>query len=95
LRRNIYDKNLIVKIKLFIQKNLNIVTLKMLEDEFNLDYYQINSLDKNFKPAKFIKKERYRLVKKMLLNNDSIDKISKKSGYSKTYLLKNKYQFIK
>jgi hypothetical protein len=95
LRRNIYDKDLIIKIKLFIQKNLNIVTLKMLEDEFNLDYYQINSLDKNFKPAKFIKKERYRLVKKMLLNNDSIDKISKKSGYSKTYLLKNKYQFIK
>ena len=94
-KKNISNAKLVFNIKSFILKNLNVVTLKMLENEFNLDYYQINSLDKNFKPAKFIKKERFDLVKKMLLNKKSIDEISVKTGYSKTYLLKNKYLFLK
>jgi len=37
---------------------LSSVTLKMLEVEFNLDYNEINSINKNFKPAKYIKTER-------------------------------------
>jgi len=94
-KKNISNDQLVSNIKHFIRKNLNLVTLKMLEFEFNLDYYEINSLNKDFKPAKYIKKERTGLAKKLLLNKKSISEIAKKTGYSETYLLKNKYKFLK
>ena len=94
-KKNISDEQLISNIKRFINKNLKSVTLKMLEAEFNLDYNDINSINKNFKPAKYIKKERLELAKKMLLNKRSISEVSEKTGYSETYLLKNKYKFLK
>ena len=93
-KRNISDDQLISNIKNFINKNLSSATLKMLESEFNLDYNDINSINKNFKPAKYIKKQRLELTKKMFLNSNSISAISKRTGYSETYLLKNKYKFI-
>ena len=94
-KKNITDEQLIFSIKRFIRKNLKSVTLKMLEVEFNLDYNEINSLNKNFKPAKYIKKERLELTKKMLGDRKSISEISERTGYSETYLLKNKYKFLK
>jgi len=94
-KKNITDEQLIVSIKRFIRKNLSSVTLKMLEIEFNLDYNEINSINKNFKPAKYIKIERLDLTKKMLLNKKTISEISEKTGYSETYLLKNKYKFLR
>jgi len=94
-KKNITDEQLIVSIKRFIRKNLSSVTLKMLEIEFNLDYNEINSINKNFKPAKYIKTERLDLTKKMLLNKKTISEISEKTGYSETYLLKNKYKFLR
>ena len=93
-KKHVTDDQLISNIKKYINKNLNIATLKMLESEFNLDYNDINSINKNFKPAKYIKKQRLELTKKMLLNSNSISAISKRTGYSETYLLKNKYKFI-
>ena len=92
---NITEEQLIFNIKRFIRKNLSSVTLKMLEIEFNLDYNEINSINKNFKPAKYIKTERLDLTKNMLLNKKSISEISEKTGYSETYLLKNKYKFLR
>ena len=94
-KKNISDEQLISNIKRFINKNLSRVTLKMLEAEFNLDYNDINSINKNFKPAKYIKQERLKLAKKMLLNKRSISEVSEKTGYSETYILKNKYKFLK
>jgi AraC-like DNA-binding protein len=94
-KKNITNDQLVSNIKRFIRGNLNRVTLKMLEIEFNLDYYEINSLNKDFKPAQFIKTERKELAKKMLLNKKSISEIGKKTGYSETYLLKNKYKFLR
>ena len=94
-KKNITDEQLILSIKRFIRKNLSSVTLKMLEIEFNLDYNEINSINKNFKPAKYIKTERLDLTKKMLLNKKTISEISEKTGYSETYLLKNKYKFLR
>ncbi len=35
----------------------------MLEAEFNLDYNEINSINKNFKPAKYIKTRKIRATK--------------------------------
>ena len=93
-KKNITDDQLVNRIKYFITKNLSLVTLKMLEMEFSLDYNEINSLDRNFKPAKYIKKQRLELTKKMLLSNKSISEISTKTGYSETYLIKNKYKFL-
>ena len=67
----------------------------MLESEFNLDYNDINSINKNFKPAKYIKKQRLELTKKMLLNGEfNFCKYQNRTGYSETYLLKNKYKFM-
>ena len=94
-KKNITEEQLIFNIKRFIRKNLSSVTLKMLEIEFNLDYNEINSINKNFKPAKYIKTERLDLTKNMLLNKKSISEISEKTGYSETYLLKNKYKFLR
>ena len=94
-KKSITDEQLILSIKRFIRKNLSSVTLKMLEIEFNLDYNEINSINKNFKPAKYIKTERLDLTKKMLLNKKTISEISEKTGYSETYLLKNKYKFLR
>jgi len=94
-KKNITDEQLVSNIKRFIHGNLNRVTLKMLEVEFNLDYYEINSLNKDFKPAQFIKKERTELAKNMLLNKKIISEIATKTGYSETYLLKNKYKFLR
>ena len=93
-KKNISDEQLISNIKRFINKNLSLVTLKMLESEFNLDYNDINSINKNFKPAKYIKIQRLELTKKMLLNGKSISEVSNLTGYSETYLLKNKYKFM-
>jgi AraC-like DNA-binding protein len=89
------DEQMIARIKRFIRSNLSIVTLKMLEVELNLDYNELNSLSKSFRPAKYIKERRGAIAKEMLLANESISEISKKTGYSETYLVKNKYRFIK
>ena len=79
---------------MFIEKNLSSVTIKLLEDEFDLAYYELNSLDKDFKPAQYIKNLRKIKAQKLFFDNVSISKISKKTGYSETYLLKNKTKFI-
>ena len=93
-KRNISREQLILNIKVFIRNNLSSVTLKMLEDEFDLAYYEINSLDKDFKPAKFIKNSRKIKAQKMFFENKSMSKVAQKTGYSETYLLKNKTKFI-
>ena len=89
------DEQMISRIKRFINLNLPSVTLKMLELELDLDYNELNSLSKNFKPAKYIKERRGAIAKEMLLADELISEVSKKTGYSETYIVKNKYRFIK
>ena len=93
-KRNVSREKLVLNIKNFIQNNLNSVTLKMLEDKFDLAYYEINSLDKDFKPAVFIKSSRKIKAQKMFFDKKSMSEIAQKTGYSETYLLKNKTKFI-
>ena len=93
-KKNISREQLVSQIKIFIQNNLSSVTLKILEDEFDLAYYEINSLDKDFKPAIFIKNSRKIKAQKMFFDNKSMSEIAQKTGYSETYLLKNKTKFI-
>lgn len=94
-KTNVTDEQMIVNIKRFINKNLGSATLKMLESEFQLDYNEMNNLSKEFKPAKYIKQSRIDLTNKMILSDNSISEISLKTGYSETYLIKNKYKFLK
>ena len=94
-KTNVTDEQMIVNIKRFINNNLVNATLKMLESEFQLDYNEMNNLSKEFKPAKYIKESRIELTKKMILSDNSISEISHKTGYSETYLIKNKYKFLK
>ena len=93
-KTNLSREKLVLNIKNFIQNNLNSVTLKMLEDKFDLAYYEINSLDKDFKPAVFIKNSRKIKAQKMFFDKKSMSEIAQKTGYSETYLLKNKTKFI-
>ena len=94
-KTNVTDEQMITNMKRFINKNLGNATLKMLESEFQLDYNEMNNLSKDFKPAKYIKESRIELAKKMILSDNSISEISLKTGYSETYLIKNKYKFLK
>jgi hypothetical protein len=82
-------------IKRFIRKNLAVVTLNLIEEEFNLDYNELNSLSKTFSPATYIRQQRRILAKEMFLANNSVTIISEKTGYSKTYLVKNRNRFIR
>ena len=92
--KNISNEKMVIKIKGFINKNLNNVTLKMLEDEFGLVYHEINSLDVKFRPGAYIKVMREITAQKMFWNKKTISEISKKTGYSESYLIKNKTRFI-
>ena len=72
-----------------------VVTLNLIEEEFKLDYNELNSLSKAFSPARYIRQQRGALAKEMFLANNSVTTISEKTGYSETYLVKNKNRFIR
>lgn len=91
----ISDDLLISLIKRFIRNNLSVVTLDLIEDEFKLDYNELNDLSNDFNPARYIRKQRGIVAKEMFLANQSISAISQKSGYSESYLVKNKKRFLK
>jgi len=94
-KKNLSNEELVIEIKKFIGRNLATVTLNSLQEKFDLDYNAINNLQKGFRPAKFIKQERNKKAKYMFTKNYPISKISLYSGYSESYLLKNKYNFLK
>ena len=93
-KRNVSNQEVISNIKIYIEKNLKNVTLDLIQDKFGLDYYELNSLNKNFKPAKYIKRERERTANKMFLNGESFENIASKTGYSVSYLIKYKNKFM-
>ncbi len=93
--KKISNEELVFEIKKYINKNLKTVTLNSLEDKFNLDYSAINNLQNEFRPAKYIKNKRNEIAKEMFLNGEKVSKISKKTGYSESYLTKNKYSFTR
>ena len=94
-KRNVSNEEVISNIKIYIEKNLKNVTLDLIQDKFGLDYYELNSLNKNFKPAKHIKREREKTANKMFLNGESFENIASKTGYSVSYLIKYKNKFTR
>ena len=76
-----------------IEENINIVTVDLLKDHFQLSFRQ---LSKNLgeTPGKVIENKRKIIFENMLRNNSSINEISLKTGYSKEYVyrIKSKVQ---
>ena len=74
-----------------IEENINIVSVDLLKDHFQLSFRQ---LSKNLgeTPGKVIENKRKIVLENMLRNNSSINEISLKTGYSKEYVyrIKNK-----
>ena len=94
-KRNLSNEEVISKIKIYIKNNLKSVTLELIQERFELDYYELNSLNKDFKPAKYIKREREKTANKMFLDNESFENIASKTGYSVSYLIKYKNKFLR
>ena len=94
-KRNLSNEEVISKIKIYIKNNLKSVTLELIQEKFELDYYELNSLNKDFKPAKYIKREREKTANKMFLDNESFENIASETGYSVSYLTKYKNKFLR
>ena len=94
-KKNMSNEELVVEIKKFIRINLRTATLASIEEQFKLDYYVVNNLQKDFSPAKYIRQERNLKAKELFQEKEDISKISNLTGYSESYLLKNKHIYLK
>lgn len=94
IKQNMSDKKLVAEIKKFVRKNLSTVTLTSLQDQFKLDYHALNNLQKDFKPAKFIRRERNLKAKELFQKKQDISIISDLTGYSESYLIRNKQKYL-
>ena len=93
--KNLSNLDMVKEIKNFIEENLATVTLVNIQDNFDIDYNSLNNLQEDFSPAKFIQYNRNIKAKEMFTENQPLSKISLITGYSQSYLIKNKYKFLK
>ena len=81
---------MISDIKLFINQNLNKVTVNSIQLKFGLENSAIYHLNKEFKAGKYIKYRREQKASEMINLKISLNEIAKQTGYSLSYLKKNK-----
>jgi AraC-like DNA-binding protein len=93
--KNLSNEQIIIEIKKYVENNLSTVSMLSLQEEFKLDYYALNNLQIEFSPAKYIKLKRNIKAKKLFQEKKDISKISKLTGYSESYLKKNKYLYLR
>lgn len=86
----INNQDMISDIKLFVNQNLNTVTVNSIQSKFGLENSAIYHLNNEFKAGKYIKNRREQKASEMINLKISLNKISKKTGYSVSYLKKNK-----
>ena len=84
------NEELVVDIKKYIDKNLNIVTVNSIQSVFNLEHAAIYHLSSSFKPGEYIKAQRERRAFNLISSKKSNDEIAKMTGYSLSYIKKNK-----
>jgi hypothetical protein len=84
------NEELVVDIKKYIDKNLNIVTVNSIQSVFNLEHAAIYHLSAGFKPGEYIKAQRERRAFNLISSKKSNDEIAKMTGYSLSYIKKNK-----
>ena len=86
----INNQDMVSDIKLFVNQNLNSVTVNSLQTKFGLENSAIYHLNNEFKAGKYIKYRREQKASEMINLKISLNEISKKTGYSLSYLKKNK-----
>jgi hypothetical protein len=90
--KNLSNEQIIIEIKKYVENNLSTVSMLSLQEEFKLDYYALNNLHVEFK---YIKLKRNIKAKELFQEKKDISKISKLTGYSESYLKKNKYLYLR
>ena len=93
--KNLSNEQIVIEIKKYVENNLRTVSMESLQEEFKLDYYALNNLHVEFSPAKYIKLKRNIKAKELFLEKKDISKISNLTGYSESYLKKNKYLYLR
>jgi hypothetical protein len=92
LNRNVIftSEKLVEEIKKYINNNLSTVTVSSVQSKFNLEHAAIYHLSSNFKPGEYIKLRREEKAFQLIKNNKSNTEIAKITGYSESYIKKNK-----
>jgi len=92
LNRNVIftSEKLVEEIKKYINNNLSTVTVSSVQSKFNLEHAAIYHLSSNFKPGEYIKLSREEKAFQLIKNNKSNTEIAKITGYSESYIKKNK-----
>ena len=80
--------NLADDITNFILENLVDADVNLIKEKFNISYRQLAKLYHPVGPGKRIENIRKQEAEKMILNGESLPSISKKTGYSLSYLKK-------
>ena len=80
--------NLADDITNFILENLVGTDVNLIKEKFNISYRQLAKLYHPIGPGKMIENIRKQEAEKMILNGESLPSISKKTGYSLSYLKK-------
>ncbi len=75
-----------ITVRKYIQNNLNTVTVKSICQHFNMPLNKLYSYMERQKPGEMITEERMKLLKRLRLNGENENLISKKTGFSISYL---------
>ena len=81
-------KNLVDEIKDYIDKNISDITINLIIEKFNLDYNQLYQLNNEFKPGKYISKQRQKIAAQLIKKDKHLKEIAEKTGYSQSYLIR-------
>lgn len=78
--------NLEKEIKAYIEQNISNVTVDEICSEFNVSTNRLYKIMNNKKPGKYISEQRINLVNKLKNQKINMSEISKKTGFSVSYL---------
>ena len=81
-------KNIYTEIEAFIEENLTNVSIKMICRKFNLSTLELYKLNPKIKPGELIRTKRVNKVRELRKKKISEQIISKKTGFSLSYLKK-------
>ena len=85
-RRNYNNREMVIAIQNYIDKNHNTDDVVSISDKFNIDSNLLYHLDPDFKPGEYIKQKRKEKAVELIAKGLPIEKIAKVTGYSVSYL---------
>ena len=87
-QKGLAKENLIDEIKDYINKNISVITINAISENFNLDYNQLYQLSNDFKPGKYITEQRQKIATQLIKKDKHLKEIAEKTGYSQSYLIR-------